>query len=289
MRRLLALAAFSALLLSCGGGLDIPTPDPDPEDIATGWLELPQVPDGLDTFSRSCSLNGKEARNYTFCYDYSARVSRWVAYPLYSAFMGSSGRSEEWGYDPLMPAAKQANVSGGFKEGNNGWYSRGHQIPSADRTASYSINVTTFYGTNITPQNDEFNGGVWATLEGKVRDWARSSDTLYVVTGCVLDGSKYYVVDRSNNKVTVPTAYFKAVLRYKDNSTLGRSGFMAAAFWYDHNGYPHAFSQNESLSVKALEEKLGYKLFTHLSDKVGADVADAIKNENPSANNWWWQ
>lgn len=255
------------------------------------WLELPatDATDGLDFFARDCTLGGKKMRNYAFYWDYTARVSHWVAYPLTSAYMGSSGRSEEWGYDPLLPAAKQQNVSGGYREGNNGWYARGHQIPSADRTADKSLNATTFYGTNMTPQNNDFNGGVWSTLEGKVRSWAGSSDTLYVVTGCVVEGAKYYVIDRSGNKITVPTAYFKAVLRYKKDSTVGQNGYMAAGFWYDHEGYPNTFSNKESMSIDDLEKKLGYELFVNLSGVVGESAAASIKSEKPASNNWWWQ
>ena len=103
------------------------------------------------------------------------------------------------------------------------------------------------------------------------------------------DGATHYVYDRSNNKVTVPTAYYKAVLRYRKDATIGRKGYMAAAFWYDHEGFPQVFSKNESLSVAALEEKLGYELFVNLSNVVGTADASTIKSEKPSTVNWWWQ
>ena len=295
MKHLFPLLVLAALcLLSCTGGLEVPVPeggDGEGAEVRTGWLELParSSDDGLDFYSRACSIDGKALRNYSFYWDYTNRVSRWVAYPLCAVYLGDSGRSEAWGYDPLLPAAKQQNVSGGYKEGNCGWYARGHQLPSADRTASYTLNATTFYGTNMTPQDNDFNGGVWATLEGKIRSWATSSDTLYVVTGCVPEGSENYVVDRSSNRITVPTAYFKAVLRYKKGSTLGRGGYMAAAFWYDHEGFPRVFSKSESMSVRALEQKLGYDLFVNLPAKVGESAAEAIENENPASVNWWWQ
>ncbi|MCR4859292.1 MAG: DNA/RNA non-specific endonuclease [Bacteroidales bacterium] len=257
------------------------------------WLELPQTSasDGLEFFSRNCSISGKTLRNYAFYWDYTNRVSHWVAYPLCSAYLGSQGRSEAWGYDPLLPAASQQNVSGGYREGNNGWYARGHQLPSADRTANYSLNASTFYGTNMTPQNQDFNGGVWATLEGKVRSWASASDTLYVVTGCVVDGATHYALDRSGVRITVPTAYFKAVLRYQKNSTLGHGGYMGAAFWYDHetvNWSGKSFSKAQSLSIKELETKLGYDLFVNLPGVVGQSAADEIEKEKPSTVNWWW-
>lgn len=279
-------------VLSCEGGLDVPGGAGPGEAIAQAhWLELPETSatDGLDFFSRSCSIDGKALRNYSYYWDYTNRVSRWVAYPLCGVYLGNSGRSEAWGYDPFLPASKQSNVSGGFRKGDNNWYDRGLQLPSADRTANGELNATTFYSTNITPQDSGFAGGVWATLEGKIRVWAAKSDTLYVVSGCVSDGATHYVYDRSDNKVTVPAAYFKAVLRYSKDITQGDRGFMAAAFWYNHDSYPNYFSKSESMSVKDLEEKLGYKLFVNLDEVVGVNVANSIKSEKPSLVNWWWQ
>lgn len=286
---LLPLAALC--VLSCKGGLDVPSVGPGDAYASVKWLELPETfeTDGLDFFSRSCSIDGKALRNYAFYWDYTDHVSHWVAYPLCRAYLGTSGRSEAWGYDPLLPASKQSNVSGGFKEGDNGWYTRGHQLPSGDRTANESLNATVFYGTNIVPMNNDFSSGVWSTLESRVRAWAGSSDTLYVVTGCVTEGATHYVLDRSNNRVTVPVAFFKAVLRYRKDATIGHDGYMAAAFWYNHENFPRTFSKNESLSVAALEEKLGYKLFVNLPAKVGEENAAAIKSEQPSSVNWWWQ
>lgn len=256
------------------------------------WLELPatSATDGLDFYWRMAELDGKTVRNYSFYWNYTDRVSMWVAYPLCKMYLGSQGRSEAWGYDPLLPASKQQNVSGGYKEGNNGWYARGHQLPSADRTATYALNTTTFYGTNMTPQNNDFNGGIWARLEGKVRDWAEQSDTLYVVTGCVVDGAKYYALDRSGEKITVPTAYFKAVLRYSKSTTISESGFNSAAFWFEHQNYTNSASilKVQSMSVSELEAKLGYTLFVNLPDRVGTATAASIKSEKPASLGWWW-
>ena len=279
----LVLTQPSAIVPGAPGGM--------PTTVVPKWLELPATSDtdGLDFFYRDCSLGGRRMRNYAFYWNYTDRVSAWVAYPLTKDYLGSTKRTDAWGYDPLLPASKQQNVSGGYREGNNGWYARGHQIPSADRTADNMLNATTFYGTNMTPQNNDFNGGVWAALEGKVRSWANSSDTLYVVTGCVVDGAQYYAIDRSGNKITVPTAYFKAVLRYKKDSTVGQNGYMGAAFWYDHEKYPQTFSKQESMSIAELEKKLGYGLFVNLPELTDATVASNVKNEKPSTVNWWWQ
>ena len=259
------------------------------------WMELPATApeDGLDFLWHMADMNGKQVRNYSCYWNYSDRVSIWVAYPLCSMYLGSLSRSDAWGFDPALPAANQQNVSGGYWDGNNGHYDRGHQIPSADRTSSYAMNAATFYGTNMTPQNNSFNAGIWASLENRVRDWARSSDTLYVVTGCVLDGATYYALDRSNNRITVPTAYYKAVLRYAPSASstgMGYAGFMGCAVWMEHKAMSSSAKMDKtySMSIDALEQKLGIDLFVNLPDKVGKNVADQIEAEDPSKVSWWW-
>lgn len=258
------------------------------------WLELPETDatDGMDFLWHLVDINGKMVRNYSCYWNYSDRVSIWVAYPLCKDYLGSLGRSDAWGFDPLLPAVSQQNVSGGYWAGNNGYYDRGHQIPSADRTANYAMNAATFYGTNMTPQKNSFNAGLWASLESKVRDWSRSSDTLYVVTGCVLDGAKYYALDRASNKITAPAAYYKAVLRYAPSSStgLGHAGYMGCAVWMEHKETASSAKMDKtySMSIDALEQKLGIDLFVNLPDKVGKSVADQIEAEDPQKISWWW-
>lgn len=255
------------------------------------WMELPETtPDsGLDFYSRGCKIGDKTFRNYSFYWDYSNRVSHWVAYPLNSSYFGNAKRSEAWGYDPLLPAAKQQNVSGGYRIKGTVFYQRGQQLPSSDRTANEEINATTFYGTITVPMNDDLINNVWQTLEGKIRSWARVSDTLYVVSGCVVEGSATSVLDRSGEDITVPVAFYKAVLRYSKNDTVGTSGYMGAAFWYDHEGNHPTFEKKQSMSIAALEKKLGYGLFVNLPRVTGESAAETIKNENPASKNWWWQ
>ena len=148
---------------------------------------------------------------------------------------------------------------------------------------SYEANAQTFYGTNMTPQiNDEFNATIWAHLEGAVRNWAKKSDTVYVVTGCVTKGSTYYCYDNNGKKVTVPTGYYKAILRYQKGSTIGFSGYMATAYYFDHKEYSDKDFSKYSLSVDALEEKIGIDLFVNLPDKVGQETAEKIEAQDPT-------
>jgi len=273
-----------------------PDPTPEPKPNETGWLELPSVPAGTNFFAHSMTIGSVKTRNYSFIWDYDNLVAPWVAYPLCKWNMASNvKRTNAWALDPLLPESKQPVLYRGFSKGNNGWYARGHQIPSADRLTSYESNAMTFYGTNMTPQIQEgFNGDIWATLEGMVRSWANKSDTLYVVTGCVIDykdgETVKYALDNNGKKVTVPTAYYKAVLRYMKSSTFGYSGYSACAVWLDHKVYStKTIDSSYSMSVDDLEEKLGIDFFVNLPAKVGEDMAARIEAEEPKSVTWWWR
>lgn len=274
-------------------------PDPTPSggnlSPKTGWMELPAIPEGMDAFTHSMTVGSVSTRNYSFLWDYDNLVAPWVAYPLCKWNIGNNiKRTNAWGLDPLLPEGKQPVLYRGFSKGNNGWYARGHQIPSADRLTSYESNSMTFYGTNMTPQiQDGFNGDIWKTLEDKVRGWARDSDTLYVVTGCVIDykdgETVKYALDNNGKKVTVPTAYYKAVLRYMKSSTFGYSGYSACAVWLDHKVYSSSsISSSYSMSVDDLEKKTGIDFFVNLPAKVGEETAAKIEAEDPAKVSWWW-
>lgn len=256
----------------------------------TSWLELPETraDDGYDFFTHSMMFQGQSVRNYSYYWDYDNLVACWVAYPLVSGHLSGVKRSDSWGLDPLLDSGSQPVLTSAFRAGDNGWYARGHQIPSADRLNSYEANTQTFYGTNMTPQiNDEFNSSIWAYLEGAVRNLAKKSDTVYVVTGCVTMGSTYFCYDNVGKKVTVPTGYYKAILRYQKGSTIGFSGYMATAFYFDHKEYSDKDFSKYSLSVDALEEKLGIDLFVNLPDKVGQETAEKIEAQDPKTVSWW--
>lgn len=273
-----------------------PEPDPDPVPPSTdlskvNWMELPAMNDpDLGYYSHSFEMNGQTYRNYSFGWSQKDLVSLWVAYPLCSMYtIKNVSRTDEWAYDPLLgkdssaPFSYYGRLSPGSKE--NDPYARGHQLPSADRLCCREANVQTFYGTNMTPQLFDHNGGIWSDLEGKVRNIAEKSDTTYVVTGCIVEGGKT-VYDYDDKKMTVPTAYFKALLRYSRSSTLGQ--WNAAAFYLEHRVYSEGLGKQHSMSIDELEEITGLDFFVNLKDKVGEEQAEAIEAADPAASSVWW-
>lgn len=249
-----------------------------------GWMELPAMDNPeLGYFSHSFSMNGKKYRNYSFGWSQKDRVALWVAYPLSRVYLsGFDGRTDEWSLDPLLGGLSAAPF-GGYA----GDYARGHQLPSADRQCTYEANAQTFYGTNIVPQiHTNFNDGVWSALEGKVRIWSDSADTLYVVTGVTVSSSSEKEKDSYGNNVTVPDAFFKALLKYKKGSTLGE--WNAAAFYYKHTTYSGGVQKSHSMSIDKLEEITGIDFFANLPAMIGETNAANVEKQDPANSSVWW-
>ena len=254
-----------------------------PHNVAS-WLELPSTDHkGRFFFTRNMTISSGDIRNYSFYLDTAAKVSVWVAYPLNKDLMGVGSRTNAWGIDPLVPQRYQPIIAyGGFRN-----YQRGHQIPSADRL-DYAANVTTFYGTNMTPQRGELNETAWAALEGKVRDCSLQMDTLYVVTGADIEGSTEYALDNLNKEITVPVGYYKALLGYKKDRSIGGTtgGYIGIGFYFEHKAYEPDDIKAQSMSIKELEKKLGYDLFVNLPAKVGEDTATKVES---TVDSWWYK
>ena len=204
------------------GGSSDGSQDAPATDVAKHkWLELPSMEDDeLEYFCHSFQMDGNTYRNYSFGWSQKDRVAVWVAYPLCKFYTNGSVKREQaevWALDPLL-----GDLSSEPRGDYGARYDRGHQLPFADRKCCLEAARQTFYGTNMTPQHPTLNQKGWANFEEIVRGWAETSDTTYVVTGCVVDPCNEYTVDGAGNKMTVPSAYFKAVLKYSTSSTLGQ-------------------------------------------------------------------
>ena len=205
-------------------------------------------------------------RNYSFYWSASDHVSLWLAYPLHGKWAESNiKRKDNYDSDPLINDKQQASPSGYSQ------YSRGHQIPSADRLGSRMMNNSVFYMTNITPQESNFNSGLWGSLEQKVRNWADASDEFYVVTGCVVKNSTKTVTSNGLT-ITVPTHYYKALLRKKGST------YTACAYYYEHFGSQTSFSASDRISIDELEEYTGIDFFPNLEGIVGKTKYDQIES-----------
>lgn len=257
------------------------------------WMELPKVEDKNNFVIHTSLDKDKYVRNFSLQNDPKALVALWVAYPQCDYYMKNvSGRTDQWGFDPFIDKDKQPNLTKSGDFFANG-YERGHQIASADRLVSTHMNGQTFYFSNMAPmrQQKEFNSGVWATLEDKVRDWSKSkshTDTMYVVTGSVVEGSKTFVMDNDGDQVTVPVGFYKVLLRYS-KSDANTPEYIGSAFYFEHRDYSKEFDfKPYVMSIDELEKKLGMDFFPNLESAIGKEEAAKVEAEDPTTNTFWW-
>jgi len=290
------LESEEALFETGSGGSDPgpgPVPDPvfDNPDLSlySGWAELPEqiLQPGDCYFARhycpgSNYGSGAPVRNYTICYSAAMRSPVWVAYPLHDYYSdGSVGRSS-WRNDPSIPRAVQPDLTGGSYQPQPG-FSRGHMIASNDRQRDKAMNEQTFYVTNSSPQRqDRFNGGIWGSLE--LACWKNvCADTLYVVTGAWFGDSFELTADKSGQAVSVPSAFYKVLLRSRTGRTgrplsaLSADEMQCTGFWFEHKDYASGERPAQYMtSVADIERRTGMKFFVNVPQvpKEKFDAAD---------------
>ena len=234
------------------------------------YMEQPVITAG-ENIQYNLKMFSPGRRNFSMLYDTNYKLAYWVAYPLSSSYLGSANRTDAWAYDPSINPIYQANLSKGYPTKG---LDRGHQMPSADRTASTAENATTFYYTNMTPQNSTLNQGIWANLEGKIRVWSAQTDTLYVVTGAMVttktDKNVDFVMDNSNKQVAKPKYYYK-VLAMKQGGSYYTIGFRM-----DNAAPANSDYMQYTTTVSALEEETGFTFFPALSKDVKGTINTQI-------------
>ncbi len=194
------------------------------------------------------------AAEYALEYSIANKSCKWVAWTMHAGHFGAAGRNEEWRFDtslsPYNPVhtsagdyTKQKSLEDPLKEVT---YSRGHMCPSNDRTATAEMNRQTFCYANMMPQLQNFNAGIWSSLESRVHGWASvPGDTLYVCAG------GYGVALRTApSMMAVPRHYFKVILRKRSSGE-----YDAVGFWMEHKTYgASAFKNNIDVILRTVRE-----------------------------------
>ncbi|MBF1620985.1 MAG: DNA/RNA non-specific endonuclease [Prevotella sp.] len=273
------------------------TPNPDPTDNNAnrntaddlqknreGWrLEFPRFYQGTNKTHEvthyTTEANLGKLRNYSIEWDTKLKANRWTCYELYDVLLQKNAkRQNAFQQDPEIPANEQTSPDDYSGSG----FSRGHLCPSGDRLYSAAQNKQTFYLTNMQPQIQGHNGGVWGDLEKKVRDWAGRCDTLYIVKAATIDKDEYICkqadLDEMAQKESsgkslhfngiVPKFFYMALLAY-DKKT---NTYRALGIWSPH----YNNSKSEYITIQELQNRTGIDFFCNLSDDIEQAVETTI-------------
>ena len=185
-------------LLISGSFVSFAQADTPPHCAANAPWGLPQaaVPDSTLICRTGLAL----------LHDNQARIASWVSYVLNrERVLACAPRVDNFVPDPLLRPRARAEVSDYRRSG----YDMGHMAPNADQSWNPTVQIESFYLSNVAPQLASVNRGLWRELESIVRSWAfeRNNITVYV-------GSVYSADDKTigANRVIVPNAFYKIVV-----------------------------------------------------------------------------
>lgn len=143
---------------------------------------------------------------YAGMYDPTPKNPLWIAEHLVKGQLagGAKRNGIEFAEDSQIPGSAQAHLLDYRGSG----FDRGHQAPAGDFTTSMTAMEQSFLLTNMVPQEPSHNRGIWANLEGAVREMADRRGELYVVTGPVYSSADGYL----KRRVRIPAALYKVLV-----------------------------------------------------------------------------
>lgn len=194
-------------------------------------------------------------KGYTASYNPITKLPNWVAWRLTAAHAdGDAKRKGNVFHEDTDVPEPRANTYDYIRSG----YDRGHMCPAGDNKWDALAMEQSFLITNICPQDHVLNIGDWNNLETQCRQWAKQYGDIYIVCGPILYTGKHKSIGK--NKVVVPEAFFKVILR------MGKSP-QAIGFIYRNNDKRHPWGDYVN-SVDEVERITGYDFFPTLPDSM---------------------
>jgi endonuclease G, mitochondrial len=219
---------------------------------------------------------------YALSYHRDRGTPNWVSWHIRSADLGSTPRQDDFRADNTLPSGWYQVQSTSY---SGSGFDRGHNCPSADRTASVSANSATFLMTNMIPQAPNNNQQTWANLENYTRSLVTAGNEVYVIMGSYGTGgtgSNGTVNTVDNGHVTVPNRVWKVIVVLANGSgDLGRvttSTRVIAVNTPNINTINSDWKQYRT-SVDAIESATGYNLLSNVSSSVQSVIEAQVDTQ----------
>ena len=213
-----------------------------PKPIADGTrVELPHIEEDDIIIEHSA---------YTLSYSEKHEQAEWVVYLMTrDRLQDLVDRNDNFRMDEDVPTGSAMR-----EDYKGSGYSRGHLVPAADMKWDETAMDETFLLSNISPQLQEFNAGIWLKLEKRVRHWAEIYDSLWIVTGPVLrDG----LPTIGENEVSVPEYFYKIVYDPKRGEMIG---------WLVPHKQIKTTAPKLAVTVNSIEKVTGLDFFVAIED-----------------------
>ena len=216
------------------------------------------TPQGFDFYPTSTYNQIVFHTYYALSYSEKDEQAEWVAYKLTSKnFNANIKRTNNFKADKWVKT-ESAQLSDYYKSG----YDRGHLAPAGSMKIDKTSMSESFFMSNMSPQKPGFNRGIWKRIEEKVRYWTEINDSIFVVTGPILDNPLGSI---GENKVTIPRAYYKTLLGYKNGKAKGLAFVIS-------NEKSNASLYKFVTSIDNVEEITGIDFYHNIDNKTQDNV-----------------
>ncbi|GGG41700.1 DNA/RNA non-specific endonuclease [Bizionia arctica] len=207
---------------------------------------------------------------YSLSYSEPHEQAEWVAYELKKEHLSNTNFKRP--YFEIDPAVKTGAAD--WRNYKKSGFDRGHLCPAGDKAYSQEAYNETFLTSNISPQNHEFNSGIWNTLEQKVRYWAGKYNGVFVITGGVLEENLRTIGDE---RVSVPNQFYKILI----DTNSGKTKMIAFLMPHENSNLPlYKFV----VSVDSIESLTGIDFFPELDDALENELESSTSYKNWSFN-----
>ncbi len=258
--RAFSVCFFGFLAFACSSWQPDSTPAPEPVSTTR---EI-QCPDALF----GCPTGTPESNNlivreiYTLSSNDDTKFADWVAYRLDASMVDGPSVSRNWKADPLLSeeeTLEPADYASAYAVLGT---DRGHQAPLASFRGTGLAHETNFL-SNITPQGSALNRGAWRSLEGAVRNLARTR-VCYVVTGPLYE-QNMPSLPGADEPHRIPSGYWKIVAVGEAEKP---ASVKAAAFILLQSTPTGVNFRTYIVTIDEVEQRSGLDFFRELPDAV---------------------
>ena len=146
-------------------------------------------------------------KNYIVSYNSHTRCPNWVLWQLTREHADGNVKRPDYAFheDMEVPAPRAE-----LADYRHSGYDRGHMCPAGDNKWDADAMYESFLMTNMCPQNQNLNSGLWNHIEIQCRYWAKKYGSIYIICGPVFLKGEHQTIGQ--NKITVPEAFFKVVV-----------------------------------------------------------------------------
>jgi DNA/RNA endonuclease G (NUC1) len=234
-------------------------------------------PDGAVTDAASRAKYLIQRAQYHLSYNDNTHQANWVSWSYSSADDGSQPRTDAWAVEELLPSGYLRIGTSTFGTSFGISWDRGHMTPSADRTLNFTDNAVTFRMSNIIPQADANNQGLWAQFETYCRGLATGGNEVLIISG-----PSEFTGNRIPNSMSVPGSVWKiAVVVPNATSTTPANQRITTSSRVIAILTPNVSSglgtwQSYITSVEQIEEVTGFNFFTDVDPSTAIYLKNVV-------------